>query len=152
MISGNNVKLLPIESNDENFLTVYSAIRTVTSDDTQFSRRSISIDMPVALKTKINSIPRIILSSSAVPRDVKLIEVEGNDVIIKNLRSGDPNFIDVQLKSEPSFINSLGVSIDLNSSLKLKLTDLQTVQLEPGAAPAKRYPAVISGTTVNNTI
>ena len=37
MISGNNVKLLPIESNDANFLTVYSAIRTITSDDTQFS-------------------------------------------------------------------------------------------------------------------
>jgi hypothetical protein len=65
MISGNNVKLLPIESNDENFLTVYSAIRTITSDDTQFSRRSISIDMPVALKTKLNNIQtiQVILSS-----------------------------------------------------------------------------------------
>ena len=124
-------------------------MRTITSDDTQISRRSISIDMPEALKTKLNSIPRIILSSSAVPRDVKLIEVEGHDVVIKNLRSGDPNFIDVQLKSEPPFISSLGVSIDLNSSLKLKLNDMQTVQLEPGATLAKKYPAVISGTTVN---
>jgi hypothetical protein len=26
---------------------------------------------------------------------------------------------------------------------------MQTVQLEPGATPAKKYPAVISGTTVN---
>jgi hypothetical protein len=52
MISGNNVKLFPIESNDENFLTVYSTIRTVTSDDSQIFRRSISIDMPVALKIK----------------------------------------------------------------------------------------------------
>jgi hypothetical protein len=51
--------------------------------------------------------------------------------------------------TEPPFISSLGVSIDLNSSLKLKLNDMQTVQLEPGATPAKKYPAVISGTTVN---
>ena len=106
MISGNNVNILPIESSDQNCLLVSSTIRTITSDDTQISRRSVSIDMPEALKTKLNSIPRIILSSSAVPRDVKLIEVEGNAVIIKNLRSGDPNLIDVQLESETPFISS----------------------------------------------
>jgi hypothetical protein len=93
MISGNNVKLLPIESNDENFLTVYSTIRTITSDDTQISRRSISIDMPVALKTKLNNVNtqnniHLLLQFHVM---LNLLKYEGNDVIIKNLRSSDPN-------------------------------------------------------------
>jgi hypothetical protein len=31
----------------------------------------------------------------------------------------------------------------------MKINDIQTVQLEPGATTAKKYPAVISGNTVN---
>ena len=73
MISG-NIKLFPIESSDGNFRTVYSTIRTITSDDTQLSRRSIRIDMPVALKTKINLIkgiqkePTNVLTYIYIPR------------------------------------------------------------------------------------
>jgi hypothetical protein len=34
-------------------------------------------------------------------------------------------------------------------TLKTKLNNIQTVQLETGATPAKKYPAEISGNTVN---
>ena len=85
MISGNNVKLLPIESNDENFLTVYPTIRTITSDETQFSRRSVSIDMPVAFKTKLNNIKAIQVNTSSLPetKALPIATTDGNNI---NLR------------------------------------------------------------------
>jgi hypothetical protein len=39
--------------------------------------------------------------------------------------------------------------IDLQSQVKEKINDIQTVQLEPGATTAKKYPAEISGNTVS---
>ena len=105
--------------------------------------------MKDTIKTKINNIPNIILSSSAVPRDIKLIELDGNNVVVKNLRSGDTNFIDIQYRTEPPCISSLGVAVDLNATVKMKVNNIQTVQLEPGATTAKKYPAAISGNTVN---
>jgi hypothetical protein len=41
------------------------------------------------------------------------------------------------------------IGIDMNDTVKTKLNNIQTVQLEPGATPAKKYPAEISGNTVN---
>ena len=41
------------------------------------------------------------------------------------------------------------VAIDLSDTVKTKINGIQTVQLEPGATVAKKYPAEISGNTVS---
>ena len=75
--------------------------------------------------------------------------MDGNNVVVKNLRSGDTTFIDIPYRTEPPFTNSLGVAVDLNATVKMKINDIQTVQLEPGATLANKYPSSISGNTVN---
>ena len=51
------------------------------------------------------------------------------------------------MNDQPVSIRS--VAIDLIDGIKTKINNIQTVQLEPGATVAKKYPAEISGNTVN---
>ena len=46
-------------------------------------------------------------------------------------------------------VNTRSVAIDLSYTVKTKINNVQTVQLEPGETIAKKYPAVISGNTMN---
>jgi hypothetical protein len=43
--------------------------------------------------------------------------------------------------------NGRSIIIDLKDSIKIKINNIQTVQLEVGATVAKKYPAEISGNT-----
>ena len=36
----------------------------------------------------------------------------------------------------------------MNDTVKTKINNIQTIQLEPGATPAKKYPAEISGNSI----
>jgi hypothetical protein len=219
MISGNNVKLFPIESNDENFLMVYSTIRTITSEESQIPRRSISIDMPVALKTKLNNIKTIQVNTSSLPetKALPIATTDGNNINLRYIGVNDTNFMRIlslydpqsggtgiffdletsvktklnsvqqniqkESTSRPNLIypveilpnsttvfplNAItndniivtlakpllegygrSIEIDLSTTVRDKLSNFKTIQLEPGATLAKKYPAVISGTTVN---
>ena len=55
---------------------------------------------------------------------------------------------DINTYSTPSTTYSRSVGIDLASEIKSKITNVQTVQLEPGANPTKKYPAAISGNDI----
>ena len=120
-VSDTTATVLPLTTRANDFIDILLA-QPLTAG----VGRSVSIDLKDTIKTKINTIPNIILSSSAVPRDIKLIELDGNNVVVKNLRSGDTNFIDIQYRTELPFINSLGVAVDLNATVKMKIHDIQS--------------------------
>jgi hypothetical protein len=65
------------------------------------------------------------------------------------LQSSDDNFIQVSNITPPSAELGRSIGIDLKDTVKTTINNIQTVQLEPGATPAKNYPAEISGNTVN---
>ena len=87
-VSDTTATVLPLTTRANDFIDILLA-QPLTAG----VGRSVSIDLKDTVKTRINKIPNIILSSSAVPRDIKLIELDGNNVVVKNVRSGDTNFI-----------------------------------------------------------
>ena len=150
MISGNNVKLLPIESNDENFLTVYPTIRTITSDETQFSRRSVSIDMPVALKTKLNNVKTIQVNTSSLPetKALPIATTDGNNINLRYIGVNDTNFMRILSLYDPQS-GGTGIFFDLETSVQHRLNDVNnvTIQKESTTRPNLTYPVEIIGST-----
>ena len=152
MISGNNVKLLPIEANDENFLTVYSAIRKITSDDSHFFRRSISIDMPVALKTKLINIKTIHVNTSSLSetKALPIATTDGNNIDLRYIGVNDTNFTRMRSLYDPPS-GGAGIFFDLETSVKHKLNDVSnvTIQKDITTRPTLTYPVEIIGNTAN---
>ena len=64
------------------------------------------------------------------------------------LQTSDENFIVVTNITPPSAELGRSIGIDMPGVLKTKRNNIQTVQLETGASPGKKYPAEISGNTV----
>ena len=143
-ISGNTVTILPLQTSDENFILVTS----ITPPSAELGRSS-GIDMPVALKTKLNNIQTITLESGSTPAMKYPVDLSGNTITILPLQSSDDNFILVNHIPSPSTGIARSIGFDLKDTVKTKLDNIQTVQLETGATPAKKYPAEISGNTVN---
>jgi hypothetical protein len=56
--------------------------------------------------------------------------------------------MDILLQQPALEGNGRSIIIDLKDSIKTKINNIQTVQLEVGATVAKKYPAEISGNTI----
>jgi hypothetical protein len=110
--------------------------------------RSIIIDLKDSIKTKINNIQTVQLEVGATVAKKYPAEISGNTVTILPLQTSDENFILVTNITPPSPELGRSIGIDMPVALKTKLNNIQTVQLETGATPAKKYPAEISGNTV----
>ena len=78
-VSDTTAKVLPLTTRANDFIDILLA-QPLTAG----VGRSVSIDLKDTIKTKINNIPNIILSSSVVHRDIKLFELDGNNVIVEN--------------------------------------------------------------------
>ena len=110
--------------------------------------KNVFIDLTTGVKTKINNIQNVQLEPGATVAKKYPAVISGNTVSILPLQTSDENFILVTNITPPSPELGRSISIDIPLSLKTKLNNIQTVQLEPGATVAKTYPAEISGNTV----
>ena len=103
---------------------------------------------------KINDIQAIIVEKPLDHTTGANVGVRtGNQVNLCPIDGGS-NFVDVRPKLRQVYIddqpvNKISVAIGLSHTVKMKITGIQTVQLEPGATLAKKYPAEITGNTVN---
>ena len=100
-ISGNTVTILPLQTSDDNFIL----ITNITPPSAELGR-SIGIDMPVALKTKLNNIQTVQLETGATTAKKYPAVISGNNVNILPLQSSDENFILVTNVTRP--IGTLG--------------------------------------------
>ena len=104
--------------------------------------------MTDSIKTKINNIQTVQLEPGETPAKKYPAMISGNTVSILPLQSSDDNFIQVSNITPPSAELGRSIGIDLKDTVKATIKNIQTVQLEPGATPAKKYPAEISGNSV----
>ena len=114
-ISGNTVTILPLQTSDDNFILVTN----ITPPSPELGR-SIGIDMPLALKTKLNNIQTVQLETGATVAKKYPAEISGNTVSILPLQSSDDNFIQVTNIIPPSAELGRSSGIDMNDTVKTK--------------------------------
>ena len=114
-----------------------------------FTRYSLAVDLPQAVKDKINNNTRIIqIEPTSLTDLVYPLDLTPTDIFILPLKTRANDFIDILLQPQALEGNGRSIIIDLKDSIKTKINNIHTVQLEPGSTVAKTYPAVISGNTV----
>ena len=99
---------------------VYSTIRTITSDNTQISRRSISLDVPVALKTNVNNVKAIQVNTSSF-RETKALPIattDGNDINLRYIGVNDTSFMRILSLYDPQS-GGTGIFFDSDTSVKI---------------------------------
>jgi hypothetical protein len=92
------VKLLPLESLDQNFLTIITKITQVQEGGTTIPRYSLAFDIPQAVKDKINSNNTIRIGSSSLPavRASPLATVTENEIRFHFIGAKDPYWLEVE--------------------------------------------------------
>ena len=95
-INDKNIKLLPLESLDQNFLTIITKTTQVQEGGTTIPRYSLAFDLPQAIKDKINNNTRIIQREPTnLLNLIYPIDLTPTDAIILPLKTRANDFMDI---------------------------------------------------------
>ena len=77
------------------------------------------------------------------------MEIVANSTTVFPLNAISTDNISITLAQPLLAGNGRSIEIDLTTSVRSKSDLIKGIQLEPGSSPEKKYPAVISGNTVD---
>ena len=127
-INDKNIKLLPLESLDQNFLTIITKTTQVQEGGTTIPKYSLAFDLPQAVKDKINNNTRIIqIEPTSFTDLVYPLDLTPTDIFTLPLKTRANDFIDILLQPPASEGNGRSITIDLKDSIKTKINNIQVV-------------------------
>jgi hypothetical protein len=141
-VSGETSKVLPIKSNDTNFVEVSLAPPVATG-----AGRTVNIDLKDTVKTKINTFKGIENEETNILNQIYPVDVSGTTAKVLPIMPRTPDFVEVSLGLPISQGAGRTIGIDLKDTIRTKINNMQTVILNDSITATQVQPAIIYSAT-----